>query len=164
MSDRDLLGQSPPAAGRPGLPRGATDNDRTMAALAHASILLNYIPGLQAWAGLLVAAAIWLVHRDRSRYVTAQASQAFVFQVLWTGLAIIGLPIVLSLFGLGIGLLKLLVGLCILPIALVLLLGLAVLLIGMPLYGLYAAYETYQGRDFHYPWVGDFVRQRPIFG
>jgi uncharacterized Tic20 family protein len=52
-----------------------------------------------------------------------------------------------------------LIGLCLMPFALLITVVLALLVLILPLaqlgYGLYAAYETYQGRDFRYWLVGE---------
>src|SRR4030042_1301430 len=74
-----------------------TDPDeRNLAALAHATILLNFIfPGM----GLVAAAVIWLTQRERSSYVGNQALQATVFQVVLvfvaTASGILGVVLVL---------------------------------------------------------------------
>ncbi len=62
-----------PGPERPGL----TENERTLAALAHACTLLNLVTG---FLGVIVAGIIWLSYRDRSRYVAFQALQSAVFQ------------------------------------------------------------------------------------
>jgi uncharacterized Tic20 family protein len=135
--------------------------ERSMAALAHASIFLNFfIPGL----GIIAAAAVWLIQRERSAYAAFHGLQAAVFQLL---LAL--LPIV---FGSGAamvafaavmrsrvsnGELFLVVAL---PLIIIGALLIAVILIFGLLYGLVGAYETYQGRDFRYWLVGNLVTRK----
>jgi len=53
-----------------------SQDEKTLAALAHASMLLNIVSGL---GGLLVAFLIWMTQRDKSRYVEDQALQSLVF-------------------------------------------------------------------------------------
>ena len=51
--------------------------------LAHLSVLLNLVTG---FLGIVAALVIYLILKDRSRYVGSQAMQAFVFQlVFWAG-------------------------------------------------------------------------------
>jgi len=56
-----------------------------------------------------------------------------------------------------------LIGLLLMPFALLLTLLMVLLLVGVPFawlgYGLYAAYEVYQGRDFLYWLVGERLKQ-----
>jgi uncharacterized membrane protein len=138
-----------------------TEDDRILAALAHAGIVAN----VANLAGMVVTSLIWLTQRDRSRYVGAHALQSLVYQGLvlligsflllsWVGCMLVGLllpPLLrpdlyrdsgppasfwLALFGL------------IIP------LGFGVL---ATLYGLYGAYQVYRGRSFRYPLVGRLV-------
>jgi len=113
----------------------SASDDQLMAALAHAGILITVI----------VALIIWLTQKDKSKYVEFQAKQALVYQlavsvvlaVLWVMIMIIGF------LTMGIGF--------ILAIPLMLL-GLAAVA-----YGLYAAWETYQGKDFRYAIIGEML-------
>jgi hypothetical protein len=56
-----------------------------------------------------------------------------------------------------------LIGLCLMPFVLLITVVLALLVLILPLaqlgYGLYAAYETYQGRDFRYWQVGESLEK-----
>ena len=58
----------------------------TMAALAHASVLLTLVLGMAggvgAVVGLLVPLAIYLGYRDRSRFVAFHALQALIYQAI----------------------------------------------------------------------------------
>ena len=56
-----------------------TTEERTWALLAHLSIFLNLFTGLLGTAAALV---IYLVYKDKSRYVTYQALQAIIFQLV----------------------------------------------------------------------------------
>lgn len=124
-------------------------DERTWAMLAHLSVLLNLATG---FLGTVAALAIYLIYRERSRYVAYQSMQAFIFQLVWWvggGLlaaiawAISGALVVV--FGLG----------CLLmPFALVVSLAPLVALV----YGIIAAIETNQGKDFRYWLVGEWTR------
>ncbi len=51
--------------------------------LAHLSVLLNLVTG---FLGVAAALIIYLIYKDRSRYVAYQSMQAFLFQLLfWAG-------------------------------------------------------------------------------
>ncbi len=124
-------------------PHPVTDDDRLMAALAHASMWLNLVSG---FLGLAVSAGIWLVYRNRQRWVARQALQATFLQIVM--ILAIGLAVVSV--GLGTGLWWTLIGLLFFPLACLAALG----VVGLFAYSLYAAYQVYQGRDFRYPIVG----------
>ena len=124
------------------IPPGAlTSDDKTWAALAHATILLSVLSA--GVFGPIAAFVIWLLKQDKSPYVRRQAMQSLVYQLV---------VIVLSwMMWLAIGLLSIaIVGLCCIPFGLI-----ATLL--PVLYSCYAAYECSQGRDFSYWLVGDLI-------
>ena len=56
------------------------EDERTWAMLAHLSVLVNLVTG---FLGPVAALVIYLVYKDRSRYVAYQSMQAFVFQLIW---------------------------------------------------------------------------------
>lgn len=136
------------------------DDERMLAALAHASIIAN----LFNLAGMFAAMLIWSTQRERSEYVRVHALQALLYQglALLAGLALMifwGLCLLVSL----------------LPAAVrpdlyrssppnsfwIALLGLVVPLsfgAAATLYGLYGAYQTYRGRPFRYPIAGRVAR------
>lgn len=121
--------------------------ERTWAMLAHLSILLNLVSGVL---GLAAALVIYLVYKDRSRYVGYQALQSLVFQAIaWLGGSILALiigAITSALSGMLIGLL------CI-PFACVI----GLIPLGALVYGVIGGIECGQGRDFRYWLVGDWV-------
>jgi uncharacterized Tic20 family protein len=120
-----------------------TEDERVMAALAHASIILNLFTGI---GGIIAAVVIYLVRKEQSAWVAFQALQAAVYQGV-TVLATFILGIV------AVALTAVLVGLCLFP-----LIGLLVL--AALLYGCYAGYLCYQGKDFKYPWIADLLAQK----
>jgi len=122
--------------------------ERTWALLAHLSIFVNLFTGLLGTAAALV---IYLVYKDKSRYVAYQSLQALIFQLVFFlgGSLLIGLVWVIT------GLLSIvLVGLILIPFALIF----SLLPIGCLVYAIYAAVETYHGKDFKYWLVGDWTR------
>ncbi len=116
--------------------------------LAHLSNLLNPVTG---FLGMLVPLGMYVVYKDRSRYVAYQALQSFVFQLIWWFGA--G-AIAIMLWTLASVLSIVLIGCLLLPFAaLVTLLPMASLI-----YSIYAGVEASQGRDFRYWLIGDWVR------
>jgi uncharacterized Tic20 family protein len=143
----------------------------TAAALTHASVLLTLILAMAGGVGVLVGPAVpllmYLGYRAKSRFVAFHALQAFVYQVI--GMLLYAVLVAVLAVWVAIawtvsGLLSaVLVGLLLMPFALLLTLLMASLLVGIPLawlgYGLYAAYQVYQGRDFHYRSIGEWLER-----
>lgn len=125
-----------------------TSEERTWASLAHLSILLNLVTG---FLGLAAALIIYLVYKDRSRYVAYNALQSLIFQaIFWAGAGILA-----GLFwALTVVTMLVLVGFCLLPIAMLI----SIIPLGAMIYGVIAAIQTNQGQDFQYWLVGGWVR------
>jgi uncharacterized Tic20 family protein len=137
-----------------------TQDERVMAALAHAAIILPNI-------GVIVPLVIWLTQKDKSRFVAFQALQALAYHViLFIGwfLAIgcyiafiFGLVFTTAGFssstpGLEYGFLLPFLGF-----------GFIMLVsLGFVIYGLIGAVMTLQGRDFHYVFIGDWLARRVL--
>lgn len=140
-----------------------SDDERMLAALAHASIIMNSISG----GGIVAAAVIWATQRHRSAFVARHALQALLFQGLgllltllgllaWAGCVVVGLlPAIvrpdlytsgpppffwLALLG-GVGLLGFVLG------------GVA--------YALVAAAQAWRGQPFSYALVGRLAAPLP---
>ena len=146
-----------------------TQEERTMAAIAHGMILFPYM-------GILVTLAIWLTQRDKSRYVSFQAVQAAIYQVgFWLvagvvfSCAILGMfAIPMTVFGLAFGLsftdfepanvepdpiaAPLLMLFKLAPMAIQVVVG--IMVIGSLCYGLLGAILSYSGKPFKYPLLG----------
>jgi uncharacterized Tic20 family protein len=150
---------------------GVPTGEWTAAALAHASALLTLVLGLAGGVGALVGPIVPLVmylgYREKSRFVAFHALQSFVYQVigvlLYAVLAAI-LAVWVAIAWTVSGLLSaVLVGLLLIPFALLFTLLMVLLLVGTPLAwlgcGLYAAYQVYQGYNFHYWLIGDWVER-----
>lgn len=122
--------------------------ERTWAMLAHLSVVVNLFTG---FFGPIAALVIYLLFRDRSRYVAYHSLQSFINQLIWWigGGTIIGLAWAIS------GILSIfVVGLFLLPFA--------CLFSFMPVIsvvqGVIGAVKASQGEDYKYWWVGDWVR------
>jgi uncharacterized Tic20 family protein len=109
-------------------------DDNLMAALAHVGIIVG---------GILIALIIWVTQKDKSKYVDFQAKQALAYQ-LAVGVVFFVMWIV------AIALTVLMIGFLLIPVALLFML-LAVI------YGLYGAYKCYQGENFRYAIIGDWL-------
>lgn len=118
-----------------------TSEEKTWAALSHASVLLAVLSGGPL--GPIAAFVIWLLYQGKSAYVRRQAMESLVYQLV---------TIVFSwCMWLAIGLLSIfLIGLCLIP------LGLFINMF-MVVYACYGAYQCSQGRPFSYWLVGDLI-------
>ena len=137
--------QPPPAA----TPQPLSPSDeRTWAMLSHLSVLLNLVTGIL---GPVAAFIIYVVFKDRSRYVAYHSMQSFVFQLIWWVGAGALAGVVWAISG---ALTVVLIGLILMPLAcLITLLPVAALV-----YGVVGAIQTSQGQDFRYWLIGDWVR------
>jgi uncharacterized protein len=125
-----------------------TSEERTWAMLAHLSVLANLLTG---FLGPVIALIIYLVYKERSRYVAYHSLQSFIFQLIWwvgAG-AVAGIAWVIS----GV-LAVVLVGCCLMPFALVV----SLMPVAALIYGVVGAVQCSQGNDFRYWLIGDWVR------
>jgi uncharacterized Tic20 family protein len=123
-------------------------DERTWAMIAHLSVLANLVTG---FFGPVAALVIYLIYKDRSRYVAYQSLQAFVFQLIWwvgAG-ALAGIAWAIS----GV-LTAILIGLLCMPIACLI----SLIPLGALVYGIVGAVQASQGQDFRYWLIGDWVR------
>ncbi len=135
----------------PNLPASAPplspEDERTWAMLAHLSILLNLFTAV---IGVVVPLVIYLAYKDRSRYVAYQAMQAFVFQLIWW----VGGGFVVGAMWAVVGVLSaVLVGLICIPFAILF----SFFPLGAIVYGVIGGIQCYQGQDFRYWLVGEWV-------
>lgn len=126
-------------------------DERTWAMLAHLSVLLNLVTGFLGIAGALV---IYLVYKDRSRYVAYQSMQAFLFQLIfWAGSGLL----IGAIWAVTGALSALLIGILLIPFAVIL----TVILIMFPVialvYGVVGGIQCSEGQDFRYLLVGDWA-------
>jgi hypothetical protein len=116
--------------------------------IAHLGVLVNLITG---FLGPAVPLGIYMLYKDRSRYVAYQSLQALIFQLIWW----VGGGIIASIaWTITIPLITVAIGLLCLPFACI--------FSAMPLvalgYGVYGGIQSSQGQDFKYWLVGDWVR------
>jgi uncharacterized Tic20 family protein len=126
----------------------SAQDERTWSMLAHLSILLNLFTGFLGPVGALV---IYLVFKDRSRYVAYQSLQSLVLQLVgWVGGGILAA----AAWAVTGVLSAVLVGCLCVPLA-----GLVSLVpVGSLVYGVVAGIQCSQGVDFRYWLVGDWLR------
>jgi uncharacterized Tic20 family protein len=143
--------QPPQTVILPPAPLSPSD-EHTWAMLAHLSVLINLVTG---FLGPLAALIIYLVFRDRSRYVAYQSLQSAIFQLI----AWVGGGVVIGLIWAVTGILSaLIIGILCIPFSLVFTIVFGLLPVAALVYGVYAAIQTSQGQDFRYWLVGDWVR------
>jgi uncharacterized Tic20 family protein len=144
--------------------KGAAPTDEwTTAALAHASILLTATlgtaGGIGVPAGLAVPLVMYLGYRKQSRFVAFHALQAFVYQLIGV-LIVAALGVLVGAAWAVTGSLAVaLVGFALMPFAISLTLLLAGAAIAWIVYGLYAAYQVYQGRSLRYWLIGEYLER-----
>ncbi len=133
-----------------------TQNDRIMAALAHATAIIPMM-------GVIAPIVIWATQKDKSEYVAFQALQATVYQFLiilvWFGgmvlymgtFFLVFIPATIAsqsqAFPVFFFLPFLVMG------------GLMLAMLAMIVYGLVAAALTLQGRDFRYILLGNQIKK-----
>lgn len=146
------------------------DDERTWAVVAHGSALVTILIGLLTGGavclvGPLVPLVIWLVFRERSRFVARHALQATLFQAaLMLAVVVFGVlggVILAAAWAATVALMGVAVGICLIPVALLLTLVYIIVILGLPVaalvYAVYGAYEVSQGRDFSYWLVGNWA-------
>ena len=125
-----------------------TSDERTWAMFAHLSVLVNLFTAVL---GPLAALLIYFAYKDRSRYVAYHAMQSFVLQlIVWVGGGMIA-GVAWAVTGV---LSMVVIGLFLIPFACLI----SLLPVIAPVYGIVAAVETSQGKDFKYWLIGDWVR------
>ncbi len=145
--------ENPVPASMPPAPQPlSVSEQRTWSMLAHLSVLLNLVTG---FAGPIGALIIYLIYKDRSRRVAYNALQSMIFQAVWW----YGGGLLIGAMWAVVGILSaILVGIILIPFAVVGTLLLLLLPLGALIYGVIGAIEVYQGHDFKYWLVGDWVR------
>ena len=138
----------PPSPGPASVAPLSPSDERTWAMLAHLSVLANLATG---FLGPVIALVIYMVYKDRSRYVAYQSMQAFVFQLIaWVG----GGVLVGAAWAISGILTAVFIGLLCMPVACLL----SFLPLGALVYGIIGGVQCSQGQDFRYWLVGDWVR------
>lgn len=126
-------------------------DERTWAMLAHLSVLLNLVTG---FLGVAAALVIYLVYKDRSRYVAYQSMQAFLFQLFfWAGGGLL-IGVMWAIVG---ALSAILIGILLIPFAVLLTLIFLLMPILALVYGVVGGVQCSSGEDFRYWLVGDWA-------
>jgi uncharacterized Tic20 family protein len=127
-------------------------DERTWAMVAHLSVLLNLVTG---FLGVIAPLVIYIIFKDRSRYVAFQALQTFVFQlVFWAGAGLlIGL-----IWGITGALSAVLIGVLCVPFSLLFTIILGLMPLVALVYGVYGGIECNKGTDFRFWLIGDWVK------
>ena len=148
-----------------------TSEERTWAAIAHASTLLTLLVGLPT-AGLsglifaFVPLLIYMSYRDKSKFVAFHAAQAFALQIIATVgyfVSILAGTIVIFVMGMvSIILLVILVGIILILVTVIVGMVFVMAWISAPFviggFSIVAAIETGNGRDYQYPYIGVMVK------
>jgi hypothetical protein len=158
--------------GRTAGPRTLVEGEWTMAAVAHGAILITVALGPALGLGLLVGPAIvlaiFLAYRNRSEHVARHAVQALAYQVGGGGaltlLGGLGASAVAAAWGISsdvsnavpIGPLQT----SAIPFTLIVAGTMLSVVLSWLAYGLYAALQVYQGGDFRYWLIGDWIGRR----
>jgi len=158
--NQDLPGNPPPSSlppTQPSQPAAApaplSETDaRTWAMVAHLTVLLNLVTG---FLGVVAALVIYIVFKDRSRYVAYQAMQAFVFQLIFWAGGGLAIGVIWAITG---ALSAVLIGILCVPFALVLTVALALMPVVALVYGVYGGLEANQGKPFRYWLIGGWVQ------
>src|SRR3972149_2217660 len=117
-------------------------DEHTWAMLAHLSVLANLVTG---FLGPVVALIIYLVYKDRSRYVAYQSMQSFVFQLIWW---VGGGLLIAAMWG-ATGLLSVvIIGLLCIPFAIIGTFIVSIMPLVSLVYGVVGAIQANQGQDF----------------
>jgi uncharacterized protein len=137
----EQMPQTPPAPLTP-------EEERQWAMIAHLGVLVNLVSG---FLGPVVPLGIYMIYKDRSRYVAYQSLQALIFQLIWWVGGGVLAGIAWAITG---ALSAVIVGLLCIPFACI--------ISALPLaalgYGIYGGIQTSQGQDFKYWLVGDWMR------
>ncbi len=147
-----------------------TVEERTWAAVAHVSALLTIpIAFLSAGVGAIpfvfIPLGIYLMYYRRSRFVAFHAAQALALQVIGSVgyflFTLVGALLIALVTVLGALLTVILVGILVLLLVPVIAVAYAGLYVVVPIVfsvlGVVAAAETMSGRDYYYPYLGQWV-------
>ena len=120
-------------------------DDNLIASIAHASAIVTAF----TYIGIVIPLGIWLLQKEKSRYVEFQSKQALFYQGICMALIAAAdlLTFVIAFISFGIG-------------ALVLLPFILFLRIILCTYAIYAAYKTYSGEQFKYAVLGDWLEKQ----
>jgi uncharacterized Tic20 family protein len=147
-----------------------SEDERLWAAAAHASAWVTLLGGIFSIGAIVpisifIPLAIFFLFRKRSDFVAFHALQAFVLQLVGTvgAFALLTIGGTVWLLGMVVSalLVLLLIGVVLVPlwgiVGIALVLAVLALPIVMVFYSTVAAYNTYRGEDYRYPFVARWV-------
>lgn len=147
-----------------------SDEEKLWAAVAHASVWVTFLTGFVTMGfgvpvAIFIPLVIYLMYRKRSDYVAFHALQAFVLHLVGTvgALALLMIGGVVWTIGLVVAILTMfvLIGFVLVPlwgiVGIALVLAVFLMPFAMLVFGTVAAIETYNGRDYRYPFVGRWI-------
>jgi uncharacterized Tic20 family protein len=154
-------------------PVSVSENERKWAAIAHGSTLLTAVLGVISGGALVlltmfVPLFIYFSFRKRSEFVAFHALQAFTIQLVgtigWIALLVVGTLTWIALLIVSALLILVLIGIVLLPLVILafpifVVLSLA-LPLGMVIYSVIAVVETRAGRNYHIPYISDWVESQ----
>lgn len=140
-----------------------TKDERINAMLAHASIVLGIFS--RGLLGIVLAFLIWITQRGKSKFAARQALQALIYQLLGIVVAIAvwvswGLMFAGSIFVplfLNPNHPESFMPFTMIPAGVMIVIPFTVM-IGWTIYGLYAAYQVWHGKDFDYWLIGKAIK------
>jgi uncharacterized Tic20 family protein len=139
-------------------PKAPASNERLMAAVAHAGIVLMPL-------GIALPAMVWGLQSKKSAYVREQSIQALAFQIAYNVVILIGSLLTLILCLIVVAVVsrhtpdQQTARTTITSIALIPLLFAGLVTIVFNITGIVACIQTILGRDFSYPWSGKHMRK-----
>jgi uncharacterized Tic20 family protein len=146
------------------------DDERLWAAVAHGSAWFTLLGGVISIGAILpisvfIPLIIYFAFRRRSDYVAFHALQAFTLQLFGTlgALIVLGVGGLVWVVGMFIAalLMLVLVGFVLIPLWGLVGIALLLVVVAMPIlmvfYSTLAAIETYNGRDYRYPFIARWV-------
>jgi uncharacterized Tic20 family protein len=129
------------------LPPLTAAEEKQWALISHLSVLINLFTG---FVGVAVPLIVYLVYKDRSRYVAYHSLQALIMQAICSFGGLL-LAVVIGVFSQFIPV----VGLICLPISC--LFGLLPVI--AIIYGIYGGIQINNGQDFNYWMIGDWAQK-----
>lgn len=136
-------------------------NDRILAALAHVMILMPMM-------GIIASIVIYVTQKDKSRFVAFQAIQAVAYQLVLIMLWFVGMGCYMcSFFGVFLAIPLSSSAQHISPafpetfmiLPFLVFGGIGICALALIVYGFIAAAMTFQGRDFRYIFLGDWLER-----
>jgi uncharacterized Tic20 family protein len=126
----------------------SAQDERTWAMLAHLSTVMNLFTG---FLGIIIALIIYLIYKERSRYVAYQSLQSFLMQLI----GFLGGGVIVGIIWAITGILSaVIVGICLIPLAILI----SLIPLAAVVYGIVGGIRCTSGEDFRYWLIGDWVR------